>query len=102
MKLNASKRKTMIVSRSRTVHPQLTPLTLYGTVLKESADLVLFGVTFDAKMTVEMHLRCFQCCSSEAWYHERSAAPSEIFLELCPAGFGVLLSSVVLSCRPTP
>ena len=26
MKLNASKTKTMIVSRSRTVHPQLTPL----------------------------------------------------------------------------
>ena len=26
----------------------------------------------------------------------------EIFLELCPAGFGVLLSSVVLSCRLTP
>ena len=38
MKLNASKTKTMIVSRSRTVHPQLTPLTLDGTVLKESAD----------------------------------------------------------------
>ena len=28
MKLNASKTKTMIVSRSRTVHPLLTPLTL--------------------------------------------------------------------------
>ena len=34
MKLNAGKTKTMIVSRSR--HPQLTPLTLDGTVLKES------------------------------------------------------------------
>ena len=39
MKLNASKTKTMIVSRSRTVHHQLTPLILGGTVLKESADL---------------------------------------------------------------
>ena len=48
MKLNASKTKTMIVSRSRTVHPLVTPLTLDGTVLKESADLVIFGVTFDA------------------------------------------------------
>ena len=28
MKLNAIKTKTMIVSRSRTVHPQLTPLTI--------------------------------------------------------------------------
>ena len=53
MKLNASKTKT--VSRSRTVHPRLTPLTLYGTVLKKSADLVILGVTFDARMTFEKH-----------------------------------------------
>ena len=52
MKLNASKTKTMIVSRSRTVHPQLTPLTIDGTVLGESTDLVILGVTFDAKMTL--------------------------------------------------
>ena len=57
MKLNASKTKTMIISRSRTVHPHLPPLTLDGTVLKESADLVKLVVTFDAKMTFEKHLR---------------------------------------------
>ena len=57
MKLNASKTKTMIVSRSRTVHPLLTPLTLDETVLKDSADLVILVVTFDAKMTFEKHLR---------------------------------------------
>ena len=57
MKRNASKTKTIIVSRSRIVHPQLTPLNLGGTVLKESADLVILGVTFDAKMTFEKHLR---------------------------------------------
>ena len=73
MKLNASKTKTMIVSRS--VHPQLTPLTLDGTVLGESADLVILGVTFDAKLTFEKHLRSvLQCCSSEAWYHEKVLA----------------------------
>ena len=33
-----------------------TPLTLDGTVLKTSADLVILGVTFDAKMTFEKHL----------------------------------------------
>ena len=44
---------SMIVSRSLTVHPQLTPLTLDGTVLGESADIVILGVTFDAKMTFE-------------------------------------------------
>ena len=56
MKLNSSKTKTMIVSRSHTVHPQLAPLTLDLTVLKESADLVILGLTFDAKMTFEKHL----------------------------------------------
>ena len=57
MKLNASKTKTMIVSRSRTMHPQSPPLTICGTVLKESDDLVILGVTFDSKMTFEKHLR---------------------------------------------
>ena len=55
MKLNAGKTKTIIVSTSRTVHPQLTPLTLDGTVLKEAADLVILGG--DAMMTFEKHLR---------------------------------------------
>ena len=40
MKLNASKTNTMIVTRSRTMHPQSRPLTIGGTVLKESDDLV--------------------------------------------------------------
>ena len=46
MKFNASKIKTMIVSRSRTMHPQSPPLTIGGTVLKESDNLVILGVTF--------------------------------------------------------
>ena len=49
MKLNASKIKTMIVSRLRTMHPQAPPLTIGGTVLMESDDLVILGVTFDSK-----------------------------------------------------
>ena len=57
MKLNASKTKTMIVSRSRTAHPQSPALTIGGTVLKESDDLVILGVTFDSNMTFEKHLR---------------------------------------------
>ena len=55
MKLNASKTKTMIVSRSRTMHPQSPALT-GGTVLKESDDLVILGVTFASNMTCEKHL----------------------------------------------
>ena len=47
MKLNASKTKTMIVSRSRTMRLQSAALTIGGTVLKRSDDLVILGVTFD-------------------------------------------------------
>ena len=42
MKLNASKTKTIIVSRSRIMHPQSPPLTIDGTVLNESDDLNIF------------------------------------------------------------
>ena len=56
IKLNASKTKMMIVSRSHTMHPQSPPLSIARTVLKESDDLVILGVTFDSKMTFEKHL----------------------------------------------
>ena len=56
-KLNASKTKTLIVSRSRTMHPQSPPLTIHGSVLKESDDLDILGVTFDSKLTFEKHVR---------------------------------------------
>ena len=49
--------KTMIVSRSPTMHPLSPPLTIGGTVLKESDDLVILGVTFDSKMTSVKPLR---------------------------------------------
>ena len=41
MKLNASKIKTMAVSRSRTMHPQSPTLTIGGTVLKDPDDLII-------------------------------------------------------------
>ena len=109
-KLNASKTKTMIVSRSCTVHPQLTPLTLDGTVLKESANLIILGVTFDANMTFEKHFRTVSSAAAQRLgimrnsmqvFHDRSLLLN-FFLELCAAGFEVLLRSVVLSCRLTP
>ena len=65
MKLNASKTKTMIFSRSRTMDPQSPALTIGGTVLKESDDLVILGVTFDSKMTFEMHLRSVSRAASQ-------------------------------------
>ena len=57
--MNASKTKTVIVTRSRKMHPQSPPFTIGGTVLKESDDLVILGVTFDSKLTFEKHLRFF-------------------------------------------
>ena len=65
MKLNASKTKTMIVSRSRTMHPQSPPLTIDGTVLKESDNLDILGVTFDSKLTFEKHLRPVSIAASQ-------------------------------------
>ena len=79
MKLNES--KNMIVSRLRTVRPQLTPLTLDGSVLGESADIVILWVTFDAKMTFEKHLRSVSSAAAQRlgimrkyWkvFHDRS------------------------------
>ena len=50
MKLNTSKTTTMIVSRSRTMHPQSPVLTIDGTVLNESDDLDILGRTFESKI----------------------------------------------------
>ena len=65
MKLNASKTKTMIVSRARTMHHQSPPLTIGGTVLKESDGHVILGVTFDSKITFEKHLRSVSRAASQ-------------------------------------
>ena len=81
IKLNASKTKTMILSRSSTVHPRLTQLSLDGTVLKESADLVILEAKFHTKMTFEKHLRSVSSAAAQrlgimrkSWqvFHDRS------------------------------
>ena len=63
------------------MHPQSPPLTIGETVLKESDDLVILGVTFDSKMTFEKHLRFVSRAASERlgilrkyWqvFHEKS------------------------------
>ena len=66
MKLNASKTKTIIVSRSGTMHPQSRPLTFGGTILKESYDFVILGVTFDSNMTFEKHLHSVSRAASQS------------------------------------
>ena len=66
MKLDASKTKTIIVSRSRTMNSSLSPpLTIGETVLKESDDLVKLGVTFDSKMTFQKHLHSISRAASQ-------------------------------------
>ena len=55
-------------------------LNLDGTVLNESADIVILGVAFDAKMTFEMHLRSVSSTAQrlgimrKSWqvFHDRS------------------------------
>ena len=99
MKLNASKNKTVIVSRSLTMHPQSPPLTIGGTVLKESDVLVILGATFDSKMTFEKHLRLVSRAASQrlgilrkSWrvFNDRSV------LERCFRGFVLPVWSTVL------
>ena len=65
MKFNGSKTKTMIVTKSRTMHPQSPALASGGTVLKESDDLVILGVTFYSKMTFDKHLRSVSRLASQ-------------------------------------
>ena len=81
IKLNAINTKTLIIKRSGTMHLQSPPLTIGGTVLKKSDDLVILGVTFDSKMTFKKHLRSVSRAASQrlgvlrkSWrvFHDRS------------------------------
>ena len=63
--LNVSKTKTMIVSRSCTMNRQSPSAMIDGTVLKESDDINILGVTFDSKMTIEKHLRSASRAASQ-------------------------------------
>ena len=54
--INASKTQTMIVSRSRTMHPQSHTWTIGWTVLNKSDDLDILGVTFYSNVTFEIYV----------------------------------------------
>ena len=47
------------------MHPQSPPLNIGGTVLKESDDLVILGVTFDSNMTFEKYLSSVSRAASQ-------------------------------------
>ena len=48
------------------MHPQSPPLTIGGTVLKESDDLIILLVTFDSKMIFERRLRSVSRAASQS------------------------------------
>ena len=79
-------------------------------MLKKSDDLVILGVTFDSKMTIEMHLRFVSRAASQwlgilrkSWqvFHDRLLL-DRCFRGFCLDGFLILLCGVVLGCRYTP
>ena len=100
MKLNASKTKTMIVFKSRTMHPQSPPLTIGGTVLKECDDPLILGVTFDSKMTFEKHIRLVSRADSQRLgilRNSRRVFHDRLLLGRC-RGFSCPFWSTVLQC----
>ena len=74
MKLNACKTKTMMVSRPRTMHPQSLPLTIGGTVLKDSDELDKLEVKFNSKITFQRHFCSFRSSFSKTLYLEEVLA----------------------------
>ena len=56
MKLNSSKTKTLLISRSRTSVPPHPPLHIGNTFLTESETLTILGVTFDSRLSFQQHL----------------------------------------------
>ena len=98
-KLNGGKTKTMLVSRSRTMHPQSQALNIGGTVLKESDDLVILGVTFDSKITFEKHLRSVSRAASRRLGILRNSwlvLDDRLLLRRCFRGFVCPFWSTVL------
>ena len=70
--------------------PQSPPLTIDGTVLKESDDLDILGVSFDSKLTFQKHVRSVSRAASQrlgilrkSWwlFHDR------LFIGRCFWGF---------------
>ena len=57
MLLNLSKTKAMLLSRSRTIHPQHPDISINDTILENVSELRILGLIFDTKLTFEKHIR---------------------------------------------
>ena len=90
MKLNASKTKTMIVSRSRTSVPQHPDLQVGGVNLINSPTLEVLGVEFDRKLTFESHVRTLASRAARSLGIVRKAyrfSVTTLFLKVFPFFF---------------
>ena len=68
MKLNPSKTKSLVVSRSRTAYPVHGSLSVDGTIVKESSVLEILGVKFDWKFLFGEHIRSIaKLAMSKVW-----------------------------------
>ena len=88
--------KTIIVSKSPS-------LTIGGTVLKASVDLIIFVVTFDSNMSIEKHLHTVSretsqklCIRRKSWqvFHDNNYIASWEVL----SGFVLPVSRTLLQC----
>ena len=89
------------------MHPQSPALFIGGTVVMESDDFAILGVTFDSKITFEKHLRSVSRTASQrpGIYHGKYSMIDCFLgdaLGVLSCRFGVLFCSLVLGFRYTP
>ena len=65
MKVNPSKTKSMVISRSRTIAPAFPNLELEGVLIDNVFELRVLGVILDHKLIFESHLRSVAASASQ-------------------------------------
>ena len=100
MKLNPTKTKSMVISRSRTTVPPLPALVMDGVVLQRVNELKTLGVILDSRLTFEAHLRSVAAAASRTLGIMRRA--SRIFNEvaLTTRCFWTFLLPTLEYCSP--
>ena len=101
MKLNPSKTKTLIISRSRTVSPVHGDLILNGTILKVSDSLVILGVNLDSKLTFEYQIKSVVSSAARSRGIVRRATKILVTKEVLKTCFRAYVLSRLEYCAPT-
>ena len=107
MRLTPGKTKSMAVSRSRTYAAGYDDLTLGSEELEEVKSLRILAVTFDSKLTLEIHLREAVPKAAKSLDALRrvgklfllSTCAQELFQCIWFAQLGVLCPRVDIVCR---